>query len=193
MLLVANVPNTKWCNIFFFKWLNPWFQFYMATYLRVCSESYPMNTNMTGFRWFSSLFLEESNLSIWRVNITCHIFNVRYLFVSCWGAILFYCIIFKVHLLGSSFMAVYFQVYAIHFLFITSKTHSDARDTFLFYCIIFKVHLLDSSFMTVYFQVYAIHFLFITSKTDSDARDTKGLTPSILFAKKRDVFVCLYL
>ena len=28
----------------------------MGTHLRVLSESYPMNTNMTGFRWFSKLF-----------------------------------------------------------------------------------------------------------------------------------------
>ena len=25
----------------------------MGTHLRVLSESYPMNTNMTGFRWFT--------------------------------------------------------------------------------------------------------------------------------------------
>ena len=25
----------------------------MGTYLRVLNESFPMNTNMTGFRWFS--------------------------------------------------------------------------------------------------------------------------------------------
>ena len=28
----------------------------MTTHLRVLSECYPMNTNMTGFRWFSILF-----------------------------------------------------------------------------------------------------------------------------------------
>ena len=28
----------------------------MGTHLRVLSESYPMNTNMTGFRWFSKIF-----------------------------------------------------------------------------------------------------------------------------------------
>ena len=32
------------------KLLKPW---QMGTHLRVLSESYPMNTNMTGFRWFS--------------------------------------------------------------------------------------------------------------------------------------------
>ena len=52
MLLVPNLANTKWCknpeNL-----LKPW---HMCTHLRVLSESYPMNTNMTGFRWFSKLF-----------------------------------------------------------------------------------------------------------------------------------------
>ena len=32
------------------KLLKPW---QMGTQLRVLSESFPMNTNMTGFRWFS--------------------------------------------------------------------------------------------------------------------------------------------
>ena len=44
----------------------------MGTDLRVLSKSYPMNTNMTGFRWFSKMFaslcLDESSLSIGRVN-----------------------------------------------------------------------------------------------------------------------------
>ena len=43
----------------------------MGTYLRVLSESYPMNTNTTGFRWFSKIFaycaLDVSSLSIGRV------------------------------------------------------------------------------------------------------------------------------
>ena len=42
----------------------------MGTHLRELSESYPMNTNMTGFRWFSKIFadtLDESSLSIGRV------------------------------------------------------------------------------------------------------------------------------
>ena len=30
--------------------LKPW---HMGTHLRVLSESYPMNFNMAGFRWFS--------------------------------------------------------------------------------------------------------------------------------------------
>ena len=41
----------------------------MGTHLRVLSESYPMNTNMTGLQWFSKIFasfcgLDESSLSI---------------------------------------------------------------------------------------------------------------------------------
>ena len=43
----------------------------MGTHLRVLSESFPMNTNMTGFRWFSKIFAicasGESSLSIRRV------------------------------------------------------------------------------------------------------------------------------
>ena len=35
------------------KCLKSW---HMGTHLRVLSESYPMNTNMIGFRWFSKIF-----------------------------------------------------------------------------------------------------------------------------------------
>ena len=38
------------------KWLKPW---HMGTHIRVLSESYPMNTNMTGFRWFSKIFVSK--------------------------------------------------------------------------------------------------------------------------------------
>ena len=63
MLLVANGANTKW-----FKksenLLEPW---HMGTHLRVLSESYVMNTNMTGFRRssknFATLYFE--------INIKC--------------------------------------------------------------------------------------------------------------------------
>ena len=52
MLLVTNLANTKWCRKPK-KWQKPW---HMGTYLRVLWKSYPMNTNMAGFRWFSNLF-----------------------------------------------------------------------------------------------------------------------------------------
>ena len=41
---------------------------YMGTHLRVLSESYPLNTNMTGFRWFleNLCALNESSLVIER-------------------------------------------------------------------------------------------------------------------------------
>ena len=32
------------------KWLKPW---HTGNHLRVFNKSYPMNTNMTGFRWLS--------------------------------------------------------------------------------------------------------------------------------------------
>ena len=46
----------------------------MGTHLMELSESFPMNTNMTGFRWFSRIFaslceLDESRLSNGRVNL----------------------------------------------------------------------------------------------------------------------------
>ena len=51
------------------KWLEPW---HMDIHLRVLSESFPMNTNMTWFGWSSKIItsyaLEESSLSIGRVN-----------------------------------------------------------------------------------------------------------------------------
>ena len=45
----------------------------MGTHLRVLGESYPMNTNTTGFKWFSKYFfgicaLDEGSLSIERDN-----------------------------------------------------------------------------------------------------------------------------
>ena len=36
------------------KSLKPW---HMVTHLRVFGESFPVNTNMTGFRWFSKIFV----------------------------------------------------------------------------------------------------------------------------------------
>ena len=50
MLLVTNLANTKWCRKPE-KWLKPW---HMGTHLRVLSESFPMNTNMTGFHQLHS-------------------------------------------------------------------------------------------------------------------------------------------
>ena len=52
MLMVANLANTTWSKNPE-KWLkNP------STWVLiwVLSKSYPMNTNMTGFRWFSKIF-----------------------------------------------------------------------------------------------------------------------------------------
>ena len=44
----------------------------MGTRIKVLGESYPMNTNMTGFIWFTknlrSCALDEFSLSIERVN-----------------------------------------------------------------------------------------------------------------------------
>ena len=52
MLQVADFANTKWCkNVK--EWLKPW---HMDTHLRVLSESYLMNTNMTGIRWSTEIF-----------------------------------------------------------------------------------------------------------------------------------------
>ena len=48
--------------------MNAW---YKGTHVRVLSESYPINTNMTGLRWLSknvrTFALDESGLSIGRV------------------------------------------------------------------------------------------------------------------------------
>ena len=46
MLLVADLPHTKWPK--------PW---HIGTDLRVLSESYLMNNNITVLRWFSKIFL----------------------------------------------------------------------------------------------------------------------------------------
>ena len=53
------------------KLLKPW---HVGTLLRVVCEKYPLNINMTGFRWFVNIFissypcaLDESSFSIGRV------------------------------------------------------------------------------------------------------------------------------
>ena len=55
MLLLANLANTKIQNDAkkHEKRLIPW---HMGTHLRVIGGSYLMNTNMTGFRWFTKSF-----------------------------------------------------------------------------------------------------------------------------------------
>ena len=68
MLLVTNLANTKRCKETG-EGLNTW---HMGTYLKLLSESYPLNTNKAGFRWFlkKSLHpcaLNKSSLSIGRV------------------------------------------------------------------------------------------------------------------------------
>ena len=52
MLLVANLANKEMMQKPE-KWLKHW---HMGTILTALSESYPMNTNMAGFRWFSKTF-----------------------------------------------------------------------------------------------------------------------------------------
>ena len=49
MLLLANLANTNWYKNTE-KSPKPW---QTGFHLRVLGESFPMNTNMTGFRWFS--------------------------------------------------------------------------------------------------------------------------------------------
>ena len=58
MPLGADLANTKWCKKTK-KWPKPW---HMGSHLRVLSESYPINTKMTGFRT-----PDERSLSIGRV------------------------------------------------------------------------------------------------------------------------------
>ena len=71
---MANLANSKWC-VNPEKWLKPW---HMGTHLKVLCESYPMNTNMIGFKWFSKILchcaLDESSLSIRRVKRYCLFF-----------------------------------------------------------------------------------------------------------------------
>ena len=55
MLLVANLTNKKSCKTPE-KWLKTW---HSGTHLRVLSESYLMNTNMTGFRCLSKIFCDQ--------------------------------------------------------------------------------------------------------------------------------------
>ena len=52
MPLVANFAEHKMMQKHE-KLLKPW---HMGTHLKVLSESYPMNTNKTGFGWFSKKF-----------------------------------------------------------------------------------------------------------------------------------------
>ena len=70
MLLEANLANTKWCKNTEI-WLKPW---QMVTHLRVLSESNPMNTNMTRFRYVCFCILNKHSLSIRRVNPSHYVY-----------------------------------------------------------------------------------------------------------------------
>ena len=83
MLVVANFANSKWCKKPE-KWLKPW---HMRTHLRVLSESYQMNTNMTGFKCFSKIFVSlcfgwkkplHSNLSFSKISQEQHKINLSF-------------------------------------------------------------------------------------------------------------------
>ena len=65
MLLVANLANTRWCKTQnnlkklthkSWKMTETW---HMGTHERVLDESYPMNTNMTGFRWHTLHLIDK--------------------------------------------------------------------------------------------------------------------------------------
>ena len=52
MLQVPNLANTKW-----YKKIEKWLKHrHMGTDLNDLGRSFPMNTNMTGFRWFSHVY-----------------------------------------------------------------------------------------------------------------------------------------
>ena len=50
--------------------MKPW---HMGTWLRVLSESYPMNTSLTGFRSLPPCVLDKRSLSIGRVKRTSYL------------------------------------------------------------------------------------------------------------------------
>ena len=57
MLLVSDLTNTK-------IYKKPEKMTEIGTHLTVLSESYPMNTNMTGFRWFSKILVLWTKVAI---------------------------------------------------------------------------------------------------------------------------------
>ena len=75
MLLVANFANSNWCKNAD-KGLNLW---HVGTHLRVLSESYPMNTNMTGFRWFSKCFASWNLLSMVTWHMVIWNYDTKYI------------------------------------------------------------------------------------------------------------------
>ena len=82
MLLVANLANTIWCKRPK-QWLKPW---RLGTHQRVLSKSYPMNTNMTGYRCFFKYLraLDESSLSIGRITKTFALLWTVWCYVGHW-------------------------------------------------------------------------------------------------------------
>ena len=50
---MPNLVQTKYCEKSIKGWLKHW---QMGTHMLALNESFPMNTNMTGFRWLSRLF-----------------------------------------------------------------------------------------------------------------------------------------
>ena len=83
MLVVADLANTKWCQNSE-KWSK---SRHMGTHLRVLSKSYPMNSNMAGFRWFSKILhscaLDESSLSYGRVKHVAILIYQHYFPTKC--------------------------------------------------------------------------------------------------------------
>ena len=93
MLLVANLTKTKWYENLE-KWLKSW---NMGSHMGVLSECYPMNTNVTGFRWFSKVFaslclgLKSCSLSLKRVNkVIFNPSNAEAIFIQSIGTQLFF-------------------------------------------------------------------------------------------------------
>ena len=61
---IENLINISDQACHHYVYLNPYAGagWHMGTHLRLLSESYQMNTNMTGFRWFSKKSLHPCNL-----------------------------------------------------------------------------------------------------------------------------------
>ena len=53
----------------------------MGTYMKVISESFPMNTNMTGFRWISKIFAKVCVLVLW-TKVASALEGLRYCIIT---------------------------------------------------------------------------------------------------------------
>ena len=188
ILLVAILATRKWCK-------NPEKMTETLAHVRVLSKSYLMNTNMTGFRWFSRIIasLGESSLSIGRINSSTlikPIFNSGKCYFCLnrnFSLILFVCnmrwdffVGFEICNKQNTFFNSKNFTQSIVFLYF----YNDSHDNFSFFC--FSEHLLSAGTMLPAILVRYSHACFMCTifLRDSVSQSSRRLEKNM--SRRRD-------